>query len=67
MIVLHAAVDWAATLREISVGGGLRTEVPVMSLESAVVSILITLPLLIYGLIILRKVEPASLNLGMSA
>lgn len=67
MIVLHAAVDWAATLREISVGGGLRTELPVMSLESAAVSILITLPLFIYGLMILRKVEPASLNLEMNA
>jgi len=63
MILLHAAVDWAATLREVSVGGGLRTLEPAMSLENAAISILITLPLFLYGLFILRKVEPASLNL----
>jgi hypothetical protein len=63
MILLHAAVDWAGTLHEIAVGGGLRTDVPPISLENAAVSILITLPLFLYGLFILRKVEPVSLNL----
>lgn len=63
MIILHAAVDWAGTLREISVGGGLRLVTPLITAENAIVSILITLPLFIYGLFILRKVEPASLNL----
>lgn len=63
VIFLHAAVDWAATLPEIAVGGGLRTNVPALSLPEAGVSVLITLPLLLYGLFVLRKVEPASLNL----
>lgn len=63
MILLHAAVDWAGTLHEIAVGGELRTTVPTISSENAAISILITLPLFLYGLFILRKVEPASLNL----
>jgi membrane protease YdiL (CAAX protease family) len=67
MILLHAAVDWAATLGEIAVGGGLRLSIPPISLESAALSILITLPLFLYGLFILRKVEPASLHLENNA
>ena len=63
MILLHAAVDWAGTLREVSVGGGLRDVAPLLSPESAAISILVTFPLFLYGLFILRKVEPASLNL----
>jgi len=63
VILLHAAVDWAATLREVSVGGGLRAFEPAMSLENAAISILITLPLFLYGLFILRKIDPASLRL----
>lgn len=63
VILLHAAVDWAGTLHEIAVGGGLRLTIPAMSLENAAVSILISLPLFLYGLFILRKVEPTSLNL----
>jgi membrane protease YdiL (CAAX protease family) len=59
MIVLHAAVDWGATLPEVAIGGGLRTVAPLMTPANALASILITLPLLIYGLFILRKVEPA--------
>lgn len=63
MILLHAAVDWAGTLDEIAVGGGLRTAVSPISPDQALVSILITLPLFLYGLFILRKVEPTSLKL----
>lgn len=63
MIVLHAAVDWAGTLREVAVGGGLRTTAPLITPLNALVSILITFPLLVYGLFILRKVEPDSLEL----
>jgi membrane protease YdiL (CAAX protease family) len=62
-IWLHAAVDWAGTLREVAVGGGLRLTTPVITPNSALISILITLPLFLYGLFILRKVDPASLNL----
>lgn len=65
MILLHAAVDWAGTLREIAVGGGLRLTAPPMTLENALVSILITLPLCLYGLYILRKVEPDELGLDV--
>lgn len=63
MILLHAAVDWAATLREIAVGGGLLTIAPPIAPTGALVSILITFPLFLYGLYVLRKVEPGSLNL----
>jgi membrane protease YdiL (CAAX protease family) len=63
VILLHAAVDWAGTLDEIAVGGGLHKAVQSMSLNNALISILITLPLFLYGLFILRKVEPASLGL----
>lgn len=63
MILLHAAIDWAGTLDEIAVGGGLRLTDPVITPNSAMISILITLPLFLYGLFLLRKVEPASLPL----
>ncbi len=62
VMFLHAAVDWAATLPEIAVGGGLRTTVPPISPSGALVSILITLPLFLYGLFLLRKVDPLSLD-----
>jgi len=63
MMILHAAVDWAGTLREVTVGGGLRTVPPIISPTNALVSILVTLPLFLYGLFLLRKVEPESLPL----
>jgi membrane protease YdiL (CAAX protease family) len=63
MIFLHAAVDWSGTIHEIAVGGGLRLTTPTITPENALINILITLPLLLYGLFILRKVEPASLDL----
>jgi membrane protease YdiL (CAAX protease family) len=59
MIFLHAAVDWGANLEEISVGGGLHTTVAPLTAGNALVTILITLPLALYGLFILRKVTPA--------
>lgn len=63
VIILHAAFDWAATLPEIAVGGGLPTTVSAITPSAALVSILITLPLFLYGLFVLRKVEPTSLDL----
>jgi membrane protease YdiL (CAAX protease family) len=63
MILLHAAVDWAGTLHEVAVGGGLRLSVPTLSPANALINILITLPLFLYGLFLLRKVEPDSLDL----
>ncbi len=62
VILLHAAVDWAGTLDEIAVGGGLHRTVQAMSPGNALASILITLPLFLYGLFILRKVQPDSLE-----
>jgi len=62
MILLHAAVDWAATLPEVAVGGGLRLVAPPITPTDALVSVLITLPLFLYGLFVLRKVEPAALD-----
>jgi hypothetical protein len=66
VIFLHAAVDWAGTLREIAVGGGLRLAAPAITPTNALVSILITLPLFMYGLFVLRKVEADSLELENS-
>lgn len=63
MMLLHAAVDWAGTLDEIAIGGGLQTVDPVITPTNALISVLITLPLFLYGLFILRRVEPGSLNL----
>lgn len=56
MIFLHAAIDWAGNLSEISVGSGLHTTVPTMSIGDALVNVLICSVLGLYGLFILRKV-----------
>jgi uncharacterized protein len=56
--LLHAAFDFVGAAKEISVGGKLFGEVYTISWESALTSILLTLPLFIYGLFIVRKVSP---------
>ena len=60
MMLMHAAFDFAANLQEIAVGGGLQISVPPISAGNTLVTILITLPLGLYGLYLLRKVEPIS-------
>ena len=60
MMLLHAAFDFAGNLPEIAVGGGLElTAAPIRPMD-ALVTILITLPLFLYGLFLLRKVEPVT-------
>jgi uncharacterized protein len=63
-IFLHAALDWAATLQEVAVGGQLRLPgmVAEMTVMNVLVSALLFLPLFLYGLFILRKVSPADLE-----
>ncbi len=57
-IIFHALLDFAGNIREITVGGGIPDQAYIITLPVAINSILITLPLFIYGLIILRKVVP---------
>lgn len=63
IIFSHALFDFFGSVREISVGGGLAAnELAKASTTAAdaVSAIIITLPLLIYGLIIVRKVTPTN-------
>jgi membrane protease YdiL (CAAX protease family) len=57
IIIMHAAVDFAGGLRHISVGGGDQAPVANNTIEAALTSLVISIPLLLYGLFILRKVE----------
>lgn len=59
-IITHALFDMMATLDEIVVGNKFTGHVLNMnySLENALTTILLTLPLFLYGLFILRKVRP---------
>jgi len=58
VIIMHAAVDFAGGLRHISIGGSEHTLVANNTVEAALNSLIISLPLLLYGLFILRKVAP---------
>lgn len=59
MIVMHAAFDFGGSrLRDIAVGGGGPVTVANNTAPEALTAIAITLPLLVYGLFILRKVAP---------
>jgi membrane protease YdiL (CAAX protease family) len=57
VIIMHAAVDFAGGLRHISVGGNNQIPVANNTIDAALVSLVISIPLLLYGLFILRKVE----------
>jgi len=59
VIIMHAAVDFAGGLRHISVGGGDQLPVANNSIDAALASLIISLPLLLYGLFILRKMKPS--------
>jgi membrane protease YdiL (CAAX protease family) len=60
VIIMHAAIDFAGGLRHISVGGSDLDLMPAANntIEAALTSLIISIPLLLYGLYILRKVKP---------
>jgi len=55
VLLMHAAIDFAGGLRHISVGGAEAVPVANSTPAQAAITILLTLPLLVYGLIVLRK------------
>jgi membrane protease YdiL (CAAX protease family) len=58
MIIMHAAIDFGGGLRHIAVGGDSQITVSNSTIAGAVGAIIVSLPLLLYGLFILRKVAP---------
>lgn len=62
VIIMHAAVDFAGGLRHISIGSGDQLPTANNTVEAALTSLIISLPLLLYGLFILQKVEPQQRN-----
>jgi hypothetical protein len=57
-MVMHAAIDFGGGLRHIAVDEGVQTAVANNTITQAVSALIISLPLLLYGLFILRKVAP---------
>ena len=57
-IITHALFDLCGNFSDIAVGSDTFRQISDLTLQDALINILITLPMLIYGLIILRKVEP---------
>lgn len=55
IIIVHGIVDITGDLNEIAIGGGINRGLMTITLSSAVESVIIMLPLLLYGLFILRK------------
>jgi membrane protease YdiL (CAAX protease family) len=58
MIIMHAAIDFAGGLRHIAVDGGTQTAVANNIITKAVSTLIVSLPLFLYGVFILRKVAP---------
>jgi len=58
VMLMHALVDLAGGLRHISVEGAIHVPVPNGTWAQVVTSVVISMPLLLYGLFILRKVTP---------
>jgi len=58
VIFCHALFDLCGNFSNISVGSQTFNQVMELTWQDALVSTLITLPLLVYGLVLLRKVEP---------
>jgi membrane protease YdiL (CAAX protease family) len=63
IIILHAAVDFAGGLRHIALDGDTPIPIANNTMSDAIISLIISLPLIMYGLFILRKVTPFE-NLG---
>jgi membrane protease YdiL (CAAX protease family) len=61
VIFMHAVIDFTGGLRHISIAGSDQIPAANNTLEAALLSLMISVPLLLYGLFILRKVEPDSL------
>ena len=57
MMIMHAAIDFGGGLRHVAAGGD-QIAVANNTVAGAIASIIISLPLLLYGLFILRKVAP---------
>jgi membrane protease YdiL (CAAX protease family) len=58
MMIMHAVIDFGGGLRHIAAGGESQIAVPNSTIAGAVGAIIVSLPLLLYGLFILRKVTP---------
>jgi membrane protease YdiL (CAAX protease family) len=58
VIITHALFDLCGNFTNIAVGSHTFGQINNLTLQDALINSLITLPLLIYGLIILRKVKP---------
>jgi membrane protease YdiL (CAAX protease family) len=58
VMLVHAAIDFGGGLRHISVGGGTEAAVANNTAAAALGTLFVSLPLLLYGLFILRKVAP---------
>jgi hypothetical protein len=56
--IMHALIDMAGGLRHIAVGEAVQAAVANSTVAQAAVSLLITVPVFLYGLFILRKVPP---------
>ncbi len=54
-IILHGILDMTGELKEIAVNGGINREFRTMSVEGAIICVIIALPLFLYGLFIVRK------------
>jgi membrane protease YdiL (CAAX protease family) len=61
IMIMHALIDMAGGLRHISVGGASQAPVANSTMAQVVTTLVICVPLLLYGLFILRKVEPSEL------
>ncbi len=58
MMIMHAAFDFGGKLKEIAVDGGSQLAVANSTPEGALITLMLTLPLFLYGMFILWKVAP---------
>ncbi len=65
VILGHALFDLCGNFPDIAVGSQTFNQVMDLTPQAALITALITLPLLIYGLVLLRKVEPIPPTLGI--
>ena len=58
MMIMHAVIDFGGGLRHIAMGGESQIAAPNSTLAGAIGAIIVSLPLLLYGLFILHKAAP---------